>query len=90
MLIAFQAGLIPTEDSDRLVIVLEPEAASIFCRQLNIHNFVGVPEESMGTKFRSGEKFLVIDAGGENIQCKDKRTTTVCFVFVYLGLYSCE
>ena len=56
--------MIPEEDSRKLVIVLEPEAASIYCRSLDIQQFVNHEHETKGMRYRTGEKIMVIDAGG--------------------------
>uniref|UniRef100_A0AAU0MT83 Heat shock protein family A member 12 variant X6 n=1 Tax=Urechis unicinctus TaxID=6432 RepID=A0AAU0MT83_UREUN len=57
---AFQAELIPTKDSDSLVIALEPEAASLYCRQLDINHLLCTGDSKMGV----GTKYLVLDCGG--------------------------
>lgn len=49
-------------DSRKLVIALEPEAASVFCRSLDLDNFV---TRSARLQFRTGDKFVIIDAGGK-------------------------
>lgn len=33
----FQAGLVPSDCPEQLLIALEPEAASIYCRKLRLH-----------------------------------------------------
>ena len=50
-------------DSKQLVIALEPEAAGLHCRGLEINEFV---QESRDTrvKLTTGAKYLVVDAGG--------------------------
>lgn len=67
LLYIFQSDLIPEENSNHLLMVLEPEAASVHCRLLETDDFV---ERSVKTTkeelhFRSGQKILVIDAGGK-------------------------
>lgn len=37
---AYQAGLASPENSEQLVIALEPEAASIYCRKLRLHQLI--------------------------------------------------
>lgn len=37
---SFQAGLASPENSEQLVIALEPEAASIYCRKLRLHQLI--------------------------------------------------
>lgn len=36
----FQAGLVSPENSEQLIIALEPEAASIYCRKLRLHQMI--------------------------------------------------
>lgn len=47
---------------DQLILALEPEAASIYCKSLPAENF----EEDTNTTntFKPGSKYLVLDAGG--------------------------
>ena len=54
--------MIPSLDSPQLVIALEPEAASLYCRRLNIVSFI---EDETVDGFPEGTKYLVIDAGGK-------------------------
>lgn len=56
----FQAGI----DSNRLVIALEPEAASIFCKELPVEKFEGGSDNI--NVFSTGQRYLVLDAGGNN------------------------
>ncbi|KAI2557402.1 heat shock protein family A (Hsp70) member 12A, partial [Homo sapiens] len=37
---AYQAGLASPENSEQLIIALEPEAASIYCRKLRLHQMI--------------------------------------------------
>nr|XP_022326103.1 heat shock 70 kDa protein 12A-like isoform X2 [Crassostrea virginica] len=46
---------------DKLVIALEPEAASIYCMHLPVHKD---SENSTFGVFKSGSKYMVVDAGG--------------------------
>ena len=54
--------MIKVRNSKNLLIALEPEAASIFCRSLDLSPFED--SKSDGVRFKSGQKLLVIDAGG--------------------------
>ena len=36
----FQAGLASPENAEQLIIALEPEAASIYCRKLRLHQTI--------------------------------------------------
>ncbi|KAH3735129.1 hypothetical protein DPMN_041591 [Dreissena polymorpha] len=58
-LAAHEAGISP----EKLTIALEPEAASIYCRHLPVEKDGGSDISS----FRSGTKYLVLDAGGGTI-----------------------
>ncbi|XP_078325404.1 heat shock 70 kDa protein 12A-like isoform X1 [Crassostrea virginica] len=49
---------------DRLVIALEPEAASLYCMHLPVHKD---SENSTFGVFKSGSKYMVVDAGGGTI-----------------------
>ena len=58
--ISIQAGIHP----DQLMIALEPEAASLYCKYLPLEKF----EESDGPgldAFSPGWRYLVLDAGGK-------------------------
>lgn len=57
----FQAGLITKLDSKKLMVALEPEVASLYCRSLHITEFV---ENSEPIQLKAGTKYLVIDCGG--------------------------
>ena len=59
----YQARIIPEKDSSRLIIALEPEAASVYCRSLKDYS-AGQKEPSRELQFKSGDKILIIDAGG--------------------------
>ena len=64
LLILLQAGIISGKDSRQLVIALEPEAASIYCRSLDVNQFIEPSGQQSSPSFREGTKYLVIDAGG--------------------------
>ena len=57
-----QAGLITDVESRLLVIALEPEAASYYCRTLPVNQYAVRGEES--PKFPAGSKYVLVDAGG--------------------------
>ena len=56
--IIFQAGL----STENLTIALEPEAASLFCRQIPVEK----SNQCKGSlsSFKPGSKYMVLDAGG--------------------------
>lgn len=58
----WQAGLTSELNSNHLVIALEPEAASLYCRTLNPKKFALSAQK---IEAEEGTKYLVLDAGGE-------------------------
>ena len=58
---------------DRLVIALEPEAASLYCMYLPVEKD---SENSTFGVFKSGSKYMVVDAGGNAI-------TFIIFLFPF-------
>ncbi|XP_052225981.1 heat shock 70 kDa protein 12A-like isoform X2 [Dreissena polymorpha] len=58
-LAAEQAGI----SADKLMLALEPEAASLYCRHLPVQ----IDGESSLSTFHAGQKYLVLDAGGGTI-----------------------
>ena len=58
----FQAGIVDEVDSDNLRISLEPEAASLHCRSIDINTFI---DEKGGEKVKmaNGTKHIILDAG---------------------------
>ena len=59
-----QAGLIKKEESDSLFIVLEPEAASLYCRGLNITDFEK-GSQCDALEMEPGTVYMLLDAGGK-------------------------
>ena len=53
--------MIAAVDSPQLVIALEPETASLYCRRLNMVTFVG---DMTTDGLPKDTKYLIIDAGG--------------------------
>ncbi|KAI8761497.1 heat shock 70 kDa protein 12A-like isoform X3 [Biomphalaria glabrata] len=67
---AHKGGLIDKPNSEQLVIALEPEAASLHCRNLPATDFVGYKDSTLSKpSFEPGTKYLVVDAGGGTIDC---------------------
>ena len=58
ILLLFQAQIAP----DHLLIALEPEAASIYCKHIDLANFVGMSANFK--PFASGARYIILDAGG--------------------------
>ncbi|NWX39310.1 HS12B protein, partial [Steatornis caripensis] len=63
---AYKAGLVSPENPEQLLIALEPEAASIYCRKLRLHQLIDLsckppanglaPDHSIDSSFRQGER----------------------------------
>ncbi|XP_023564771.1 heat shock 70 kDa protein 12A isoform X3 [Octodon degus] len=74
---AYQAGLASPENSEQLIIALEPEAASIYCRKLRLHQMVELSSkavfngysasDTVGAGFAQGDKYVVVDSGGGTV-----------------------
>ena len=47
---------------NRLLIALEPEAASIYCKHIPLANFQGMTAKF--SPFAVGSRYVVLDAGG--------------------------
>ena len=55
-----QAGCIVGKDSKKLIIALEPEAASLCCRRMSLAQY----GDKKGISFPKGTKYLILDCGG--------------------------
>ncbi|OPJ66268.1 hypothetical protein AV530_009672 [Patagioenas fasciata monilis] len=63
---AYKAGLVSPENPEQLLIALEPEAASIYCRKLRLHQLLelscrapaGGPERAIDSSFRQAREQL--------------------------------
>ncbi|KAK2511412.1 hypothetical protein Q9233_017025 [Columba guinea] len=74
---AYEAGLVSPENPEQLLIALEPEAASIYCRKLRLHQLLELscrapaggpaPERAIDSSFRQGDRYIVADCGGGTV-----------------------
>ncbi|XP_055758202.1 heat shock 70 kDa protein 12A-like isoform X2 [Salvelinus fontinalis] len=74
---AYKAGLVPRDNPEQLIIALEPEAASIYCRKLRLHQMIDVgtkttqngfsPTENVGAGMTQGDRYVVVDCGGGTV-----------------------
>ncbi|XP_065100981.2 heat shock 70 kDa protein 12A isoform X4 [Paramisgurnus dabryanus] len=74
---AYKAGLVHRDNPDQLIIALEPEAASIYCRKLRLHQMVDLdsktalngynPTENVGAGMAQGDRYVVVDCGGGTV-----------------------
>ncbi|KAI1883799.1 hypothetical protein AGOR_G00235310 [Albula goreensis] len=64
---AMQAGLVPEFNSENLILALEPEAASVWCKQLPQEGFLteGLSEDTL--QCSPGLQYIVVDCGGGTI-----------------------
>ena len=58
-----QGELVTKVSSDNLIIALEPEAASLFCRTKDVSHFVD-DGKVQKEKLKKDDKYMVVDAGG--------------------------
>ncbi|KAI4873231.1 hypothetical protein NFI96_028184 [Prochilodus magdalenae] len=65
---AIEAGLVTKAEPERLIVVLEPEAASVWCKQLPKEGFMeGDHAETMTIEQAPGTQYIVVDCGGGTI-----------------------
>lgn len=53
-----QAGLVSREDAEQLLIALEPEAASVYCRKLRLHQLVDLSSRAPGSGRLGGRRSI--------------------------------
>ncbi|XP_036418770.1 heat shock 70 kDa protein 12B-like [Colossoma macropomum] len=62
---ATEAGLVAESDAERLIVILESEAACVWCKKLPIEGFMeGDLEESKTIEDVPGTQYMVVDCGG--------------------------
>uniref|UniRef100_A0A452HY50 Heat shock protein family A (Hsp70) member 12A n=1 Tax=Gopherus agassizii TaxID=38772 RepID=A0A452HY50_9SAUR len=66
-LAAKKAGLISDMFSEKLIIALEPEAASVWCKQLPREGFVAEGGDRQKFEESPGTQYVVVDCGGGTI-----------------------
>ncbi|XP_061601128.1 heat shock 70 kDa protein 12A isoform X3 [Cololabis saira] len=80
---AYKSGLVSRENPEQLIIALEPEAASIYCRKLRLHQMVDLatqnthngcsPTDNAGAGMTQvvspghGDRYVVVDCGGGTV-----------------------
>lgn len=71
---AYQAGLASEKRPNQLIIALEPEAASLYCRRLKLNQLVNeniMKTDSTGLNleksFEKGNRYVVVDCGGGTV-----------------------
>lgn len=63
---SLQAGIASPEDPDQLILALEPEAASYYCRKLPFSRFKGKNGDDVVKETLDKEEvpYMVVDNGG--------------------------
>ncbi|XP_054909000.1 heat shock 70 kDa protein 12A-like [Poeciliopsis prolifica] len=64
---ATQAGIVTEGDEEKLVMALEPEAASIWCKKLPSDGFISEKHNEKSLDQSAGTQYIVIDCGGGTI-----------------------
>ncbi|KAM4608351.1 heat shock protein family A (Hsp70) member 12A.3 [Polymixia lowei] len=64
---ATEAGIVTEKKADKLVIALEPEAASIWCKKLPSDGFIAENREKHKLEQDPGTQYIVVDCGGGTI-----------------------
>uniref|UniRef100_A0A3Q0SJW8 Heat shock protein family A (Hsp70) member 12A.2 n=1 Tax=Amphilophus citrinellus TaxID=61819 RepID=A0A3Q0SJW8_AMPCI len=64
---AAQAGIVSKGKEDQLVIALEPEAASVWCKKLPANGFITENPEGDVLEGTQGRQYIVVDCGGGTI-----------------------
>ncbi|XP_027880052.1 heat shock 70 kDa protein 12A-like isoform X3 [Xiphophorus couchianus] len=64
---ATQAGIVTEGDEKKLVIALEPEAASVWCKKLPSDGFITQNHISVSLDQTPGTQYIIVDCGGGTI-----------------------
>ncbi|XP_014885413.1 heat shock 70 kDa protein 12A-like [Poecilia latipinna] len=64
---ATQAGIVTKEKEDKLIIALEPEAASVYCKKLPSDGFIAENLGNLKLDQSPGTQYIVVDCGGGTI-----------------------
>ncbi|KAI8510870.1 hypothetical protein Bbelb_117860 [Branchiostoma belcheri] len=64
---AYKAGIASMDNRKQLLIALEPEAASLFCRQLNVYKFREDTDKPTSLQMDQEERYMVVDCGGGTV-----------------------
>ncbi|XP_012683638.2 heat shock 70 kDa protein 12A-like [Clupea harengus] len=64
---AIQGGLVAETDSSKLIIALEPESASLWCKQLPSDGFISEGLDNEILEEKPGTQYIVVDCGGGTV-----------------------
>lgn len=62
--LCFQAGIVTKGNEHKLVIALEPEAASVWCKKLPADGFIAENQGGHSLDQSPGTQYIVVDCGG--------------------------
>ena len=63
--VCVQAGMVSGASGEKLVIALEPECASVWCRKLPPDGFIAEASQKSSISQSPGTRYVVVDCGGE-------------------------
>ncbi|CAI5677930.1 unnamed protein product [Oreochromis niloticus] len=64
---ATEAGIVKEENEEKLIIALEPEAASVWCKKLPADGFITQNHDGGSLDQSPGTQYMVVDCGGGTI-----------------------
>ncbi|XP_056245655.1 heat shock 70 kDa protein 12A-like [Seriola aureovittata] len=64
---ATEAGIVTNESANRLVIALEPEAASVWSKKLPVDGFIADNQNKDTLEQAPGTQYIVVDCGGGTV-----------------------
>uniref|UniRef100_A0A673ID40 Heat shock 70 kDa protein 12A n=1 Tax=Sinocyclocheilus rhinocerous TaxID=307959 RepID=A0A673ID40_9TELE len=86
---SYKAGLVSRENPDQLIIALEPEAASIYCRKLRLHQMVDLGNKTALNGYSPTENVGMGMTQG-NVKCHQTRCKSILMnLFLLVTLKCC-
>lgn len=67
-------------EPERLVFALEPEAASIYCKQLPSEGYIAEEACQETLEQKPGTQYMVVDCGGTSLACPRGFLLHFCFI----------
>ena len=84
--LCFQAGIVTKGNEHKLVIALEPEAASVWCKKLPADGFITQNHDRDALDESPGTQYIVVDCGGKVLNTINI-WTEVCFHIGFEKVY---
>jgi len=63
-----QAGLVTDSRPEGLIFALEPEVASVYCKQLPSDGFIAEGQSQATLQQQPGSQYMVVDCGGNTVK----------------------